>query len=63
MPQKIIIYRDGVSDGDLALVHEIELKNLEECFKIYAGNYNPNITFVIVRKRISTRIYEVMYCF
>lgn len=61
MPQKIIIYRDGVSDGDLTAVNEYEINNLKECFKVYPGNYNPNITFIVVQKRINTRIYQVMY--
>lgn len=61
LPTKIIIYRDGVSDGDLNAVNEYEVNNLEKCFKAYPGNYNPMITFIIVQKRINSRIYKVMY--
>lgn len=61
LPEKIIIYRDGVSVGDFNAVYEYELNNLEECFKIYPGNYNPKITFIIVQKRINTRIYQVIH--
>ncbi|MBO8666397.1 hypothetical protein INO76_15320, partial [Staphylococcus aureus] len=37
LPEKIIIYRDGVSDGDLKQVEEIELSDLIESFKSYPG--------------------------
>lgn len=61
LPDKIIIYRDGVSDGDLKQVEEIELSDLEESFKSYPGNYNPLITFIIVQKRINTRVFQVIF--
>ncbi|VVC30372.1 Ribonuclease H-like domain,Piwi domain,PAZ domain [Cinara cedri] len=60
LPDKIVIYRDGVSDGDLKHVEEIELEDLENSFKIYPGNYKPMITCIIVQKRINTRVFK--YC-
>ena len=61
LPEKIIIYRDGVSDGDLKQVEEIELRDLIESFKYHPENYNPMVTLIIVQKRISTRVYQVIY--
>jgi len=61
LPEKIIIYRDGVSDGDLKQVEEIELQDLIESFKCYPGNYNPMVTLIIVQKRINTRVFQVIY--
>jgi len=61
LPDKIIIYRDGVSDGDLKQVEEIELSDLIESFKSYPGNYNPMVTLIIVQKRINTRVFQVIY--
>jgi len=61
LPEKIIIYRDGVSDGDFKQVEEIELQDLIESFKCYPGNYNPMVTLIIVQKRINTRVFQVIY--
>lgn len=61
LPEKIIIYRDGVSDGDLRQVEEIELHDLEESFKSYPGNYCPMVTCIIVQKRINTRVFQVCW--
>lgn len=61
LPEKIIIYRDGVSDGDLKQVEDIELSDLEESFKSYSGNYRPMVTCIIVQKRINTRVFKVKY--
>ncbi|XP_022162768.1 piwi-like protein Ago3 [Myzus persicae] len=58
LPDRIIIYRDGVSDGDLKYVEEIELSDLIESFKNYPGNYNPKVTLIIVQKRINTRVFK-----
>jgi len=61
LPEKIIIYRDGVSDGDLKHVEEIELSDLIESFKSYPGSYNPMVSLIIVQKRINTRVFQVIY--
>lgn len=58
LPEKIIIYRDGVSDGDLKQVEDIELSDLIESFKSYPGSYNPLVTLIIVQKRINTRVFQ-----
>lgn len=61
LPEKIIIYRDGVSDGDLRQVDEVELFDLEQSFKNYSGDYSPLVTCIIVQKRINTRVFQVIY--
>jgi len=61
LPEKIIIYRDGVSDGDLKQVEEIELSDLIESFRSYPGGYNPMVSLIIVQKRINTRVFQVIY--
>ncbi|XP_025198064.1 piwi-like protein Ago3 [Melanaphis sacchari] len=60
LPEKIIIYRDGVSDGDLKQVEEIELSDLIESFKSYPGSYNPLVSLIIVQKRINTRVFQYL---
>lgn len=58
LPEKIIVYRDGVSDGDLKLVEEVEIHDLEKSFKCYLENYCPMVTYIIVQKRINTRVFQ-----
>lgn len=61
LPDKIIIYRDGISDGDFIRVEEIEIFNLKNAIKNFSANYCPMITFIIVQKRINTKIFQVIY--
>lgn len=61
LPERICFYRDGVGDGQVAHVMEHEVKRLEEDFKeIYtsAGQGAPKFAFIIVNKRINTRLFE-----
>lgn len=38
MPERIVIYRDGVSDGQLQAIYEHELPQIEETFgKVQEG--------------------------
>ena len=57
-PDRIIIYRDGVSDGQLEIVVKYEIKQLLAAFKAIEINYEPTLTVIIVQKRINTRIFE-----
>ncbi|RWS14210.1 protein argonaute-4-like protein [Dinothrombium tinctorium] len=54
LPENIIIYRDGVSDGQLQHVFIHELKTLRACFEKF-NSYKPKLTVVIVQKRHHTR--------
>ena len=57
-PAKILIYRDGVSEGQYKKVLEDELKQIREaCKEIYAHRPPPQITIVVVGKRHHTRFY------
>ncbi|KAH6633014.1 Piwi domain-containing protein [Boeremia exigua] len=59
LPTKVIVYRDGVSEGQYRLVLENELPAFEAAFdKLYgAKNKHPKISIVIVGKRHHTRFY------
>lgn len=61
LPDKIIIFRDGVGDGQLKFVEEYEIPQLEEACKQSDPNYCAKLTFVIVQKRINTRIFMVSF--
>ncbi|XP_029162775.1 piwi-like protein Ago3 [Nylanderia fulva] len=56
-PDRIIIYRDGVGDGDLDYVEKYEVKQLMMTFNRIAPNYKPQLSVVIVQKRINTRLF------
>lgn len=56
-PDRIIIFRDGVSDGDLEYVDKYEVKQLLLTFDRIAPNYKPQLSVVIVQKRINTRLF------
>lgn len=55
-PKRIIITRDGVGDGQLEHVRTYELKQFEDVFA--EMNIQASITFMVVQKRINTRIFH-----
>ena len=57
-PAKILIYRDGVSEGQYKTVLEDELVQIREaCKEIYEHRPQPKINIVVVGKRHHTRFY------
>lgn len=57
VPDRIIVYRDGVGDGQLATVLDHEVPQFTECFKQFSSGYNPKFTVIVVKKRINTRFF------
>lgn len=57
LPDKIIVYRDGVGDGQLSAVVDHEVAQITSAFANYKG-YAPKFTVVVVKKRINTRIFH-----
>ncbi|XP_060067150.1 piwi-like protein 1 [Ylistrum balloti] len=56
-PEKIIVFRDGVSDGQLQFVSGHEVEQLKGCFSQFGEDYQPRLGVVIVQKRINSRIF------
>lgn len=56
LPDRIILFRDGVSDGQLPTVQEYEIPQLKAAWVSEYGVNVPDFTFVVVQKRINTRI-------
>ncbi|KAG8185286.1 hypothetical protein JTE90_023895 [Oedothorax gibbosus] len=54
-PEKIIFYRDGVSEGQFQQVRSYEVKSIREACKTLDPEYQPGITFICVQKRHHTR--------
>ncbi|KAI1090938.1 Piwi-domain-containing protein [Rostrohypoxylon terebratum] len=58
-PENIVVYRDGVSEGQYDLVRKEELPKLQKaCQILYTKNTMPKITIVVVGKRHHTRFYK-----
>ena len=57
LPDKIIVFRDGVGDGQLNTVAGYEVDQLKKCFGHFGEEYTPDLAVVIVQKRINTRIF------
>ena len=63
LPDRIIVYRDGVGDGQLPVVAGYEVKQLSECFALFGETYEPRLAVIVVQKRINTRIFaRVVRC-
>ncbi|KAM4049183.1 piwi-like protein 1 [Anomaloglossus baeobatrachus] len=60
LPGRIIIYRDGVGDGQLNTIISYEIEQLVDCIKATGKDYNPKLSVVIVKKRISARFFARM---
>ncbi|KAF6198266.1 hypothetical protein GE061_008013 [Apolygus lucorum] len=56
-PKTIIIYRDGVGEGQIPFVYKHEVKLIKEKLReLYSGEM-PLFAFVIVTKRLNTRLF------
>ncbi|GAB2268808.1 argonaute 1B [Dionaea muscipula] len=56
-PQRIIFYRDGVSEGQFYQVLLYELDAIRKACASLEHNYQPPVTFVVVQKRHHTRLF------
>ena len=54
-PEKIIMYRDGVSEGQFLTVLASELVAMRDACRELEEDYKPEITYIIVQKRHHTR--------
>ncbi|CAL1531966.1 unnamed protein product [Lymnaea stagnalis] len=58
LPRKIILFRDGVGDGQLKTVFNAEFEQVESALKDAGGReYRPGLAFIVVKKRINTRLF------
>ena len=54
----VVVYRDGVSDGQLKVVADYELPQIvETCSKI-SSDYKPKIAVIVVKKRGNARFFQ-----
>lgn len=57
-PEKILIYRDGVGEGQTNYVYEHEIRDIKEALKQAYKGEACKMTFVVVSKRINTRFFK-----
>ncbi|KAI0321511.1 argonaute-like protein [Amylostereum chailletii] len=60
LPQRVLVYRDGVSEGQFATVIAEEVPQMREAFRKFDtkdGPYQPQLTVVVCAKRHHTRFY------
>ena len=56
-PARVILYRDGVSEGQFNHVLAHELMAVREACARLESSYQPGITFIVVQKRHHTRLF------
>lgn len=59
MMHNIRYYSDGVGDGQLQMCRDYEIPQLKTACTLENPNYNPQFTFIVVQKRINSRIFAV----
>lgn len=60
LPDTVIVYRDGVGDGQLNFVRGYELQQFKDAFKRVSPDYSPKLTFVVVQKRINSKFFKMV---
>lgn len=58
-PERILFYRDGVSEGQFRHVLQSEINAVRAACQALEANYRPTITFVVVQKRHHTRFFPM----
>ncbi|XP_053555755.1 piwi-like protein 1 [Bombina bombina] len=57
LPLRIIIYRDGVGDGQLKTLVNYEIPQILDCVRSTGKEYSPKLTVIVVKKRINARFF------
>ncbi|KAJ3089874.1 hypothetical protein HK102_005260 [Quaeritorhiza haematococci] len=58
-PDRILFYRDGVSEGQFAEVLRSEVEAIRKACTQLEYNYRPTVTFVVVQKRHHARFFPI----
>lgn len=57
LPKQILIYRDGVGDGQLEFIQQTEIAQLRERLDNFYQGQPYQLLFIVVAKRINTRLF------
>lgn len=58
-PERVLYYRNGVSEGQQFDVLQAEMRALVKAFKMISEHYRPPVTFVVANKRHHLRAFPV----
>ncbi|GBB99129.1 hypothetical protein RclHR1_03420012 [Rhizophagus clarus] len=58
-PDRILFYRDGISEGQFGTVLQNEINAIRAACQALEHTYRPTITFVVVQKRHHTRFFPI----
>ncbi|CAH1181008.1 unnamed protein product [Phyllotreta striolata] len=58
-PERIIFFRDGVSEGQFEQVRREEILAIRAACKKLQQDYQPSLTFLVVQKRHHTRLFPL----
>ena len=61
LPEQIIVYRDGVSEGQFNAALQSEIKALSKTFAEKREGYEPKVTYIVVQKRHHTRYSSLSF--
>ena len=53
-----MLFRDGVGDGQIQYVIDHEIEAITRCFKTAGMSENLKFTYIVVSKRINTRLFK-----
>ncbi|GAA5922205.1 hypothetical protein JCM1841_000674 [Sporobolomyces salmonicolor] len=56
-PTQVIVWRDGVSEGQLAPVVQSEIMQIKAAFREIDPTWNPKLTYVVCAKRHNVRLF------
>lgn len=57
LPSRIVIYRDGVGEGQIPQVREREVETIKKALNELYGGPKYRMAFIIVTKRLNTRLF------
>ncbi|KAL4436259.1 hypothetical protein ABPG74_015850 [Tetrahymena malaccensis] len=57
-PEEIIIYRQGLGEGQIQQSYQLEIKAIQNGFSHHDKNYSPRFAFFQVNKKISQKFYQ-----
>lgn len=57
LPERIIVFRDGVGDGQLEMVKGYEIKQMWDCMRAAGYPKKPAFSFIVVKKRVNARFF------
>ena len=62
LPELLIVYRDGVGQGQIKNIIDVELpalhKTIASVAKEKLPGYNPGIAFILANKNVPQRIFD-----